>query len=118
MNSDHRLFPACRCFDAQYLKYGRCNVCKTILGAVSILDLVLILAYDVERYTVQRVCCSYSDLALLVLLQHLVSVAVICGDEDGVAVFFSDFPKRTERSAGYGINLKRGRFYIQNSGPI
>ena len=68
----------------EHLNDGGSNVCQTVLGgnAGSVLCIVLdsvldFLIIDDERNGVERVGCSYLNLTLLILFEHLVCVAVI-----------------------------------------
>ena len=97
---DHAFLPAVRRCKTEHLNDGRSNVCQTVLGgnAGSVLCIVLdsvldFLIIDDERNGVERVGCSYLNLTLLVLFEHLVCVAVIGGYHECNTVLIANLDK-------------------------
>ena len=97
---DHAFLPAVRRCKTEHLNDGGSNVCQTVLGgnAGSVLCIVLdsvldFLIIDDERNGVERVGCSYLNLTLLVLFEHLVCVAVISGYNERNTVLIANLDK-------------------------
>ena len=97
---DHAFLPAVRRCKTEHLNDGGSNVCQTVLGgnAGSVLCIVLdsvldFLIIDDERNGVERVGCSYLNLTLLDLFEHLVCVAVIGGYYECNTVLIANLDK-------------------------